>query len=213
MPSISRRRVLRRTSIGFTVVTTGCATNDASPRELHSSTSPQSTSTPVQNGSAGPAPSCPDGYSSINPTWVVEGPGPLTGFDLLLDSREIELGDTLTCELRNVAGEENSSGNKKKYDIQYQTGSGWHTIFGTDKPMARTDEGILHSPGSGFTWKFSFTEEGLSNIVENDGYYACGPIESGTYRFVYVGITTAREAKSDYEPDYALGVPFSVTEN
>lgn len=175
------------------------------------SQSPPSTTT-VEDGRAGPALSCPAGHNTFHPTWVVEGPGPLAGFDLTT-TQSLTVGQRFTATLQNVTSANQHTGNKHKYDIQIRAADGWHTIFGLQDHAGWTDEAIGHKPNQGFTWPFPFTTEGLTDLVENSPYRVCGPVTSGTYRFVYWGITTEQEANEDYETDYALGVPFTVTKD
>jgi hypothetical protein len=116
--------------------------------------------------------------------------------------------------LRDVAEEELRTGNKKKYDIQYRGEEGWHSIFGTDGIAPWTDEAVPHQPGEGFRWELTFTQDGLSEAVDHGpAYFVCNPLEPGTYRFVYWGVTPERERQEDFETDYALGVPFTVSGN
>lgn len=167
----------------------------------------------TDNAPAKPAPTCSDGYESLNPWWIVKGPGPLAGFELRLDSESYAVGDELTVKLRNVTGGKRGTGNKDKYDLQHHGPDGWHTIFGTpaDEEFGWTDEGILHPPGNGFTWRFTITRDGLSGGGRTgSGYHVCEPITPGTYRFVYWGITIEREDGAGVETNYALGIPFRV---
>lgn len=162
---------------------------------------------------ANPAPTCTEGYESLEPWWVVEGPGPLAGFKLRVDREEYAKGDELTAELRNVTESEQGAGNKHKYDIQYRATDGWHTIFGTpaNESFAWTDEGYLIQPGDGWTWRFTLTQAGLSEGEDSgQSYHACQPVKPGTYRFVFWGVTTEQEREEGFETDYALGVPFKV---
>lgn len=232
MPSWTRREILRATVAGSATAVAGCLSE--TPSESVATSSPADTPSPspaattesasrtatssgtsVPDGEASPARSCRDGYHSIDPWWIVEGSGPLGGFDLTLDEDEISRDDILRARLTNVTDEERSTGTKQKFDIQYRAENGWHTIFGTVSEHAGyIDLAVLHEPGAGFEWELRFTRDGLSGTVDGHGelnHYACAPIESGTYRFVYWGITTERERRNDYETDYALGVPFTVS--
>lgn len=222
----SRRDVLRLSLAAASIVGAGCTSSNTtgtppptasetdSPRETPTPTEsppPAPGETPIGSGQAGPAPSCGD-YDPIDPGWVVAGRGPLGGFDLTLNRRELDIGDTLTPTLTNVTDREQSTGNRKKYDIQYRGADGWHSIFGTDGIVPWTDEGVGHQPGTGFTWELTFTQDGLTEAVDHGpAYYVCSPLEPGTYRFVFWGITTDRERREDFETDYALGVPFTVS--
>lgn len=221
---MDRRAMLRLFTAGAGLSLTGClstetrSNGDTADSTRTSTNTPEDqthTDTPVEDGEASAPPSCPSEYTPLEPSWVVEGPGPLGGFDLSLDTREIQRGDTLNATLTNVTNEEHSSGIKQKYDIQYQSESGWHTIFGTEEDYAvYLDLAIAHPPGEGFSWQLEFTQEGLTDAVDDPvTYHVCTSLDPGTYRFVYWGITTEREAQNDYETDYALGVPFSVSQD
>lgn len=223
MPPLTRRELLGLAGIGFSTTLTGCYQSSASQDTTITGTTAEPPTTQKQSSTpmethpkgAGPAPSCPDAYYTFDPYWVVEGPGPLGGFDLTVSPETVAVGDTLTVTLRNVTDNRQESGLKEKYDIQYRGTNGWHTVFGTrDKTFDPPPEiAVTHEPGQGFTWQFPVTKDGLSNITEKpDIYEVCSPIVPRTYRFVYWGITTEREKKENYETDYALGVPFTVTD-
>lgn len=212
----SRRRVLGAVSAFGGVGLAGCSSQFSSGGSppAASTRSPASTPLgPVEDGPAAPAPSCPDGVESVDPRWVVAGPGPLDGFELRVDRDAYARGDELVTRLRNVTDEERTSGVEAKYDVQYLGADGWHTILGTDAEGAVVipDLGILHEPGEGFTWRFPLTRAGVSRETDRGPtYHACQPIRPGTYRFVYWGIVTEREREEDFETKYALGVAFDV---
>lgn len=212
MPVRSRREILALAAGGLSAATAGCFGRGTGSDSTTTSSTTSATD-PTPSG-ASPAPSCRGRYTSFDPGWVVEGPGPLGGFELSLASDSIARGDTLTAELTNVSDDQQPTGNRKKYDVQYRGEDGWHTIFGTrNEHPAWTDEGIGHSSGHGFSWEFTFTRDGLSNAVaQTPTYYVCAPIEAGTYRFVYWGITPPKEEAENFETDYALGVEFTVIE-
>lgn len=217
MPSLSRRKLLGLTALGFASGLAGCNQSAAIPPNTTTRTTTPAqqstaTATPI-DGRAGPAKSCTGEYASFHPGWVVEGPGPLGGFDLTLNQHTLTRGATLTASLRNVTDEPQTTGNKQKYDVQYKTSKGWRTIFGLKDNYIWTDEGVGHKPGHGFTWRFPIAEDGLSTLTDRGNYGVCTPLAPGTYRFVYWGITTEQEAQEDYETDYALGVPFTVTDD
>lgn len=229
MPALTRRRFLALATAGFSAPTTGCLTSNtttedetpvdsATPSQIPTTTpSPSQTSdvidttaTPIEDGQASPAPSCPDGYHPLDPNWVVHGPGPLGGFELSLDTRSIALGDTLTAHALNVTDEPQETAVKQQYDIQYQGESGWHSIFGTEMEQpAYNDLAYRHGPGEGFTWELPFTEEGLTGTSENTAatYYVCDTLTPGAYRFVYWG---ARSEKLENR-EYAIGRFFTVS--
>lgn len=223
MPSLTRRDILGLTTTGLSLGLAGCSltgtippsdTPATSSTDTTQTTDTPSTSTPRQNGRASPAPSCRDGYSSLDPGWVVEGPGPLGGFDLTLEPNSIAHGDTITATLENVTDEQQTTGYRKKYDIQYHGERGWHTIFGTEEETRAVwhDIGITHQPGEGFTWELTVTQDGLSGAIDGKPtYHVCMPLKAGTYRFVYWGVTSQKEVQNNYETEYALGVTFTVS--
>ncbi|MFC7204759.1 hypothetical protein ACFQJC_14675 [Haloferax namakaokahaiae] len=200
----TRREVLSLSAVGTGLAAAGCLGSE--PPTASGNTPPS-----TEEGSAGPAKSCPSGYEPFEPWYVVESSGPLGGFDLTMDQRGLTLGDTFRCELRNTTLTQQSSGIKSKFDVQYEHEDGWRSVYGakSGEMVAFIDVAIGHPPRSGFTWEFPFTKAGLEDIA-NDGIGVCGPIKSGTYRFVYWGITTEREEEENFETDYALGVPFTV---
>lgn len=199
----SRRDFLRAGMVGSAVGLTGCQIGAQPETQLE----------PVGDGSASPAPNCTNGYRSIKPWWVGEGTGPLGGFELDLDRQSYERGEELVAKLRNVTDMEQMSGAKTKYDIQFKAAHGWRTVIGVPEeghyPWPAI--GIVHQPGEGFTWQMDLTQEGISGDSDPaESYRACGPMEPGTYRFIYWGITSEREREEDFETDYALGVPFTI---
>lgn len=221
MASVTRRDALRIVAAGFGLSVAGCLSTETRPGTQPAEPVPDSTrhtesaipaTTVVNDGEASAPPSCPDEYTPLDPWWVVEGPGPFDGFELTLSDREVALGDALAVTLTNRTNQERSTGNKQKFDVQYRSADGWHTIFGIEQDLAAyTDEGILHPPGRGFRWDLRFTRDGLSDVVDHaPTYHVCAPLEPGTYRFVYWGITTEREVRNEYQTDYAIGVPFDV---
>ena len=162
------------------------------------------------DGTAGP-PDCPGEYDPVDPAYVVEGTGPLAGFDLLLSTARVTRGEAFTVELRNVTAETRTTGIRAKYDVQSLGDDGWHSVFGTASDVAFVDLAYAHEPGEGFRWDLVFSESGLA--IEDDGspgYVVCSSLDPGRYRFVYWGITTERERTENYETDYAIGAPFVV---
>lgn len=160
----------------------------------------------TDNVPATPAPTCMEGYESLDPWWIVEDPGPLAGFELRLDGESYTVGDELVAKLRNSTKDKQAAGNKFKYDIQYEGADSWHTIIGTreDEEFGWTDEGVLIPPGNGWTWRLTLTQAGVwDGEGSGQGYYACQPLKSGNYRFVYWGVG---------ESEDALGIPFTVND-
>lgn len=212
---LSRRKLLSLTAIGISSGLAGCSdTSVSSDTTVTGITTPvqqTQTTTHDQDGSAGPAPSCPGEYSSFTPGWVVEGSGPLAGFNLTTDQQTIAVGDTLTVSLRNVTNTTQMTGSKPRFDVQYRSSNGWHTILGTKGDVVWHPIGIEHEPDQGFTWQFNVTRDGLSRLTEQ--YGVCTPITPGTYRFVYWGITTEQEEAENYGTDYAISTSFTVTDD
>lgn len=201
----SRREFLHAGAVASAVCLAGCQVGAQPETPTHTE--------PVGDGSASPAPNCPHGYRSIEPWWVVVGPGPLGGFELDLDQQSYERGEKLVAELRNVTDTERLSGAQTKYDIQFKAAHGWQTVIGVpeDGHYPWPAIGIAHQPGEGFTWQINLTQEGISGDSDPaESYRACGPMAPGTYRFIYWGITSEREREEDFETDYALGVPFTL---
>lgn len=194
---MNRRQFLGLTSC-LVSTTAGC---------LGSST-PTSTTTPSSTASS----SCRDDLDRLTVGWKVRE-GPLDGFALDLSTDAVPRGGQLTVTLRNVTAGERTTGIKRKYDIERQTDSGWQSIFWKPKNAYWTDEAIAHSPGEGFTWSFTVTQRGFRAVEGQPAYYVCAPLEPGTYRFVYWGITPEAEHQSDAEMDYALGSTFTITQS
>lgn len=171
--------------------------------------------TPFADARASPAPTCRDGYTSLDPFWVVGGSGPFRGFELSVANEAIAFGDTLTATLTNVSDEEKLTGSKQQCDIEYRTENGWHTIFGMSTEQSWTDEPFIHQPGEGFEWSLRFTQDGLTNSIEyqESTYYVCVPLKSGTYRFVYWGFVDDTGSNDPSQTQDAIGYPFSVSEN
>jgi hypothetical protein len=157
-------------------------------------------------GQASSAPSCGE-YRPLTPDWDVSGENPIAGFELVLNSRDIGIGDTLEVTLRNVSDEEKGTGVKSKYDIQYRADTGWHSIFGTDGPAPWPAVLLNHEPGDGFQWTRSFTEDGLSDGNDGGMYFVCNQLDPGLYRFVYWNIVV-----EDESGEVATGAPFYVSE-
>ncbi|WP_410765812.1 hypothetical protein [Haloferax sp. DFSO60] len=202
----TRREALSLGAVVTSLGVAGCL--GAEPPAVGGNTTPS-----TDEGSAGPAKSCPAGYEPFEPWYIVEGPGPFGGFKLTVNRRELALGDTFRCKLRNATLSPQLSGIQSKFDVQYKHEDGWRTVYGTEsgETAAFIDVAIEHLPRTGFTWEFPFTKAGFEDIA-HDGLGVCGPVESGTYRFVYWGITSEKEEREEFETDYALGVQFTVSD-
>lgn len=234
MPSQRRRQLLALTTSVLGVTVSGCLSAeedgnnsvsttasdlDTSETDRTSETSMTATDERVttsgrhvEDGSVVPAPTCQDDYRSIEPWWVVESYGPLAGFNLTVDTQSLAVGETLTATLTNISAESKGTGHKGKFDIQYRSEDGWHTILGREDVWAGwSDVGLTHEPGEIFVWELPFTQDGISGAVDHPPtYHVCHPIREGDYRFVYWGIVTDAEVESDYETDYAVAAPFRI---
>ena len=210
----SRRQLLTIFAANLPLSVAGCSSQEARPTQTPSTTPDQSSATyEPENGKAGPAPSCSGGAERFEPWWVVIGNGPAGGFELRSSKKSLNQGQSLTVTLQNVTDQPQSSGNRRKFDLQYKRTGGWHTIFDVEGEAAWTDIGIEHQPGTAFKWTFKLSREGIVTFLDKfdrSAYKLCSPINPGKYRFVYWGITSEREEKENFETDYALGVPFEV---
>lgn len=144
---------------------------------------PSPTATPTNDRCAGfePHPVDLDEYS-------FSGYG--DGFELTAGGGELPPGDTLAVTLRNTTDSERTTGNRTLYAIQRATSEGWEHVLWAPADWAWTEEARIHPPGEGFTWRFPFTETGLSE----DPYRVCTGLPAGTYRFVYWGLTGGKRA-------------------
>jgi hypothetical protein len=128
----------------------------------------------------------------------------VNGFELSLNEEVYEYGDEVIATLVNTSDEEKSTGAKGKIDIQYKD-DGWNTIFGKPANEDFVDPLILasHSPGEGWEWGFTLTEEALSelNLPGAPTVKLYQELKTGEYRFVYWDL------EGD---DRAIGVRFSI---
>jgi hypothetical protein len=148
--------------------------------------------------------------------WVVDY-DTLSGFVLTTSSETVARGDQITFQLRNVTGEDQTSGNRSKYTIHRETPAGWRDIFFRAPESAQIpaydDDAITHPPDGGFSWQLTFSRAGLAHDIENgSGSLAvCPPLQPDTYRFVYWGVGMEEELESDTGTERALAVQFSVS--
>jgi len=195
--SIGRREHIISTISGLALTLSGCVSFNTSDNN-----------TPLNNSfeQKGASPSSGElceGYSPLSPDWPAHT-GPINGFDITVEQRNISIGDYLKVSLKNVSSSDNLTGNKKKYDIQYQNDGRWQSIIATEENAVHSDDGVSHPPGEGFQWELRFTKDGLSNSTGHPPtYYICGQIRPGNYRFIYWGIP---------DTEYGIGVPFTVNE-
>lgn len=107
---------------------------------------------------------------------------------LRVDSLEYERGDTVTIRFTNVSDREFTTGNRHKYNLEVYTEDGWQDVrvHPDDRPVAYTDEGIIHPPNDGFEWSFELTAEGvLDGHTHEDVFEVCPDLPAGRYRFAY----------------------------
>lgn len=115
------------------------------------------------------------------------------GFVLTVTPKTVELGDKITVTLQNTTTQNQETGNKQKYDIQYKSDNGWRSIF---KLYHRgwSEQAIIHRPNDGFVWKQRFSAEGLSQKHKyNPSYHVCSELQPGEYRFLYWGLINSEE--------------------
>lgn len=187
----ARRRVLAALAASTTTVVGGCQSLASHDATLESNVGEETT---FDEGVAGPAPTCGEHTEARDPYWTAAGPGPRDGFRLTASADRVALGEEVTFALTNVSDETQTTGVSKKLDVQRATGDGWHSIFGIEPDSGGIiDKVVAHDPGSGFEWTVTVSERGLTDAFEyNPTFRVCGPLEPGSYRFVYWG--TSRNA-------------------
>lgn len=150
------------------------------------------------------------GYEPLPEVFDVVEYGTLGEFALSVEPETVATGDEFTVRLRNASDDEAMTGNRRKFDVQRDTGDGWTTVYRVEKQTFWTDEGVVHEPGEGFAWELSATRDRLT--PPDSPYRVCDPVQPGSYRFVYWGVIPAEEEESDFETDYAIGAHFDVVE-
>jgi hypothetical protein len=201
--ALSRRRLLRG-ALGTTALgLAGCLdaanglTADGSPVTSRTTTTPTTTDDADCTG-----------YEPLPGTFDVVEYGTLGDFALSVEPETVATGDEFTVRLRNTADGEAMTGNRRKFDVQRDADDGWTTVYRVEGRMLWTDEGVVHQSGEGFTWDLSATRDGLAPA--DSAYRVCDPVQPGSYRFVYWGVTPPAEEESDFETDYAIGAKFEV---
>ncbi|WP_227131878.1 hypothetical protein [Halorubellus salinus] len=187
----ARRHVLAALAAGTTTVVGGCQSFASREATLESNVGE---ATAFTEGVADPASSCGERTEPLDPYWTAAEPGPRDGFWLTASADRVALGDEVTFALTNVSDEVQTTGVSKKLDVQRATGDGWHSILGiAPDNWGIIDNAVRHEPGSGFEWTVTVSETGLTDAFEyTPTYRVCGPLEPGSYRFVYWG--TGRNA-------------------
>jgi hypothetical protein len=203
----SRRQTLRA-SAGLAAALAGCLGSTADPGGSTTTDDPPATTTtkPTEAGE------CGDGYDPLPQAFDVVEYGSLAGFELSVEPETVPVNGEFEVHLRNASGEERTTGNRRKFDVQRDTGNGWATIYGAEGRVFWTDEGIPHAPGEGFTWQFGASPSGMTGENTNPPFAVCDPVAPGSYRFVYWGLTPPAERDSDSETEHAVGVRFEVVE-
>ncbi|MFC6951685.1 hypothetical protein [Halorubellus litoreus] len=192
----ARRRVLAALAASTATVVGGCqsfASRD-STRGTTVGDATAAEATTFAEGVADPATSCGERTEPRDPYWTAAGPGPRDGFRLTASADRVALGDDVTFALTNVSDDAQTTGVSKKLDVQRATGDGWRSIFGiAPDNWGIIDNAVRHEPGSGFEWTVTVSKRGLTDAFEyTPTYRVCGPLEPGSYRFVYWG--TGRNA-------------------
>lgn len=112
-----------------------------------------------------------------------------TAFELRLLQVPDDVGDTLRVALRNASDATAHTGNRYHYDVRERTNDGWRSILRIEPRSSWTSEGVPHDPGTGFTWEFEFSADGLSRENEtNPTHHVCSKLTGGDYEFAYFGL-------------------------
>ena len=121
-------------------------------------------------------------------------------FALRADNTQYALGETVHISMTNLTVEEQTTGNRHKYNLQLLTEEGWQDVRGSTEMefFGYTDEGVVHAPGEGFEWALGLTDEGVVDGHFHDDLVVCPSLQPGRYRFLY------------WEP--AVAVEFDVEE-
>lgn len=192
---INRRELLGAAS-GITLFgSTGCASIPFSDND-----SSQNQFTEFKEGEAAKPSDCSKG-TAVKPRWRASDTGPIGGFTISISQFELSEGESFECSIRNITEKTKQTGARKKFDIQYKSGSKWFSIY-SKKGGGPLDHLVSHKPGTGFSWRFTASKEGLSATGGRiPSYYVCGEVDPGEYRFVYWGLTNTNKS---------LAIPFSI---
>lgn len=106
------------------------------------------------------------------------------GFELSSSPSVVQFGEPVTFRLVNESAKTRETGPSNLYDIEGKDEGEWRTIFSEAEPI--DGELIRHGPGEGFEWSFVFS----SSEATGTGRPVCGPLTSGDYRFIYIGISS-----------------------
>lgn len=107
---------------------------------------------------------------------------------LRVDALTVERGDTATFTLTNISGEEQTTANPHKANLDVYTEAGWQDPRGwkDGQPKPITDDLWSFDPGESHEWSFEMTEVGI--VVGDyhgvaDGLVTCPELPPGRYRF------------------------------
>ncbi|QCD66776.1 MULTISPECIES: hypothetical protein [Halomicrobium] len=116
------------------------------------------------------------------------------GLQIQSNRDSVSLGDDIAISLVNISNSEKGTGHNGKYTIEKKIGSEWHPIYESKEQILWTSVEKIHKPGSGFTWEFNLSREGMKHSM--DGLTLCQNIIKGTYRFIYFGINEERRVQA-----------------
>jgi hypothetical protein len=166
------------------------------------------TGTPAGSRATVTVDDCPESVERNDVTFEVVD-GPVGGFTVSAASETVPLGDAVEVRVENVTDEAISTGNRRKFDLQCRGEDGWRSVLFRPDNYFPTDEAIRHDPGEGFAWQVHLDPSGPT---DGDTYLFCEPLATGRYRFVYWGLTGARERTESFETDYAAAATFDVVD-
>jgi len=185
----TRRQAIRLGAVGLVAGVAGCSGGETDPE----TESPGGRVRPDGDPVTVPEPlDCDrDGVERLgspNYETVVWGGGDETPFDLRISALEYQRGDEVTITMRNEGEESETTGNRRKFNLELATEAGWQDVrvWAGDGPVVYTDEGIGHPPGEGFEWAFPLTPDGFPAETD-DRFSVCPGLPAGRYRFVYWG--------------------------
>lgn len=121
-------------------------------------------------------------------------------FALELDDRTYGRGDTAEVRLRNVSDRRQTTGTRGEIGVQVYTTGGWEEVRVAPRsdPPGSSDDGHLHPPETGFTWRLELTGADLvADLGYTDGVEVCPGPPAGRYRVVYWGVRGALAAEFD----------------
>lgn len=119
---------------------------------------------------------------------VVTGEDGTPRFGLRVDSLSVARGESVTITLTNSSGEEQTTGNPHKANLDVYTEAGWQDPRGWEdgQPKPITDDRWSFAPGESHEWQFKMTEDGVVDgdyHDANDGLVTCPTLPAGRYRF------------------------------